>query len=163
MILSPYITRVSVKGTDFPLGNSDHRSTSPGTAPSRRPLILLVEDEEVVRRTVARMLEMDGFNVVEVEHGLAARDLLTSSPLVPDLVLTDLRMPFLNGVELGELITKIHPGLPVLYMSGFGSETRGWLTPEVLDSCYIAKPFSREQLLDTVRRCLKQGSRPAPH
>jgi two-component system cell cycle sensor histidine kinase/response regulator CckA len=163
MNLSPYISRVSLKGKDYPLGQSDHRTTSAGAVPGKRPLILLVEDEDVVRRTVARMLEMDGFNVVEVEHGLAARDLLVSSPLVPDLVLTDLRMPFLNGAELGEVITKIRPGLPVLYMSGFGTETQGWLSPEVLDSCYIAKPFSREQLLETVRRCLKQGSAPTHH
>ena len=163
MSLSPNLTPVSFKGTDHPLGNSDHRTTSPGTTPGRRPLILLVEDEQVVRRTVARMLEMDGFNVVEAEHGLAARDLLVSSPLVPDLVLTDLRMPFLNGAELGEVITRIRPGLPVLYMSGFGTETRGWLSPEVLDRCYIAKPFSREQLLETVRRCLKLGSAPTHH
>ena len=119
---------------------------------------MLVEDEAVVRRTVARMLEADGFNVLEVEHGLAARDLLTQSNMFPDLVLTDLRMPFLNGAELGDVVNQLRPGVPVLYMSGFGSETRGWLSPEVLDSCYIAKPFSREQLLETVRRCLQQSS-----
>ena len=58
---------------------------------------------------------------------------------------------------LGEVVNQLRPGVPVLYMSGLGSETRDWLSPEILDRCYIAKPFSREQLLETVRRCLKQS------
>jgi DNA-binding NtrC family response regulator len=144
-------------GSDSPPEPTGTTAGVPGASPGKRPLILLVEDEPMVRRTVARMLDAEGYNVVEVEHGLAARDLLAQSTLFPDLVLTDLRMPFLNGAELGDLVNQLRPGVPVLYMSGFGSETRGWLSPEVVDSCYIAKPFSREQLLDTVRRCLKQG------
>ena len=157
MLIPTHTPRVSFKGPDSPRESGEIRSGSPGTSPNKRPLILVVEDEPIVRRTVARMLEADGFNVVEVEHGLAARDLLTQPTFCPDLVLTDLRMPFLNGAELGDVVNKLRPGVPVLYMSGFGSETRGWLSPEVLTSCYIAKPFSREQLLDTVRRCLRQG------
>ena len=157
MLMSTHIPRVSFQGPDSPQEKPTTRTGAPGTNPLKRPLILVVDDEQAVRRTVARMLEADGFNVIEVEHGLAARDWLTQSTQVPDLVLTDLRMPFLNGVELGDVVNKLLPSVPVLYMSGFGSETRGWLSPEVLDSCYIAKPFSREQLLDTVRRCLQQG------
>ena len=147
MLMPTHTPRVSFKGPDSPRESGEFRTGNPATSPNKRPLILVVEDEPIVRRTVARMLEADGFNVVEVEHGLAARDLLTQPSFVPDLVLTDLRMPYLNGAELGDVVNRLRPGLPVLYMSGFGSETRGWLSPEVLNSCYIAKPFSREQLL----------------
>lgn len=159
MLIVNRVPPFSLKGPDWPSEGTEHSTAVPGTGASKRPLILVVEDEPVVRRTVARMLEADGFNVVEVEHGLAARDLLAQSPVSPDLVLTDLRMPFLNGAELGDLVNQLRPGVPVLYMSGFGSETRDWLSPETLDRCYIAKPFSREQLLETVRRCLHQGTR----
>jgi two-component system, cell cycle sensor histidine kinase and response regulator CckA len=136
------------------MGKADHL----GETVARRPLILLVEDEPIVRRTVARMLEAEGFTVVDAEHGQAAHDLLATSGLLPDLVVTDLRMPFLNGAELGDAVSRLRPGVPVLYMSGFGSETSSWISPEALNNCYIAKPFSREQLLDTVKRCLQQSS-----
>ena len=150
-----------VKGPDTPQGDTGRRS-GPGSAAGPRPLILLVEDEPLVRRTVARMLEAEGFSVVDAEHGQAAHDLLATSGLRPDLVVTDLRMPFLNGAELGDAVSRLRPGVPVLYMSGFGSETSTWISPEALTHCYIAKPFSREQLLDTVRRCLQQSQSP-PH
>jgi two-component system, cell cycle sensor histidine kinase and response regulator CckA len=129
-----------------------------GETTSRRMLILLVEDEPIVRRTVARMLEAEGFTVVDAEHGQAAHDLLATSGLNPDLVVTDLRMPFLNGAELGDAVSRLRPGVPVLYMSGFGSETSSWISPDALSNRYIAKPFSREQLVETVKRCLQQGS-----
>ena len=145
-----------MKGSDVPRERSGSTS-GPGAGPGGRPLILLVEDEPLVRRTVARMLEAEGFIVVDAEHGQAAHDLLATSGLRPDLVVTDLRMPFLNGAELGDAVGRLRPGVPVLYMSGFGSETSTWLTPEALTNCYIAKPFSRDQLLETVRRCLAKS------
>jgi DNA-binding response OmpR family regulator len=161
MLFQARLSLVSFKGPDSSRGDASAKADSLGASSPRRQLILLVEDEPMVRRTVARMLEADGFSVVEVEHGLAARELLMKSAITPDLVVTDLRMPFLNGAELGDVVNQLRPGVPVLYMSGFGSETRDWLSPEVLTSCYIAKPFSREQLLDSVKKCLQQGgSRP---
>lgn len=112
-----------------------------------------------MRRTVARMLEMEGFTVVDAVHGQEALDLLAASGLLPDLVVTDLRMPFLNGAELGDAVSRLLPGVPVLYMSGFGSETREWLTADALSNRYLAKPFSRDQLVETVRRFLSQSRR----
>jgi len=150
----PVIQRM--KSSDASRESTGSRS-GPGAGPGARPIILLVEDEPLVRRTVARMLEAEGFIVVDAEHGQAAHDLLATSGLRPDLVVTDLRMPFLNGAELGDAVSRLRPGVPVLYMSGFGSETSTWLTPEALTNCYIAKPFSRDQLLETVRRCLAKG------
>lgn len=160
MPVQMHMSSASLKGPDSPRGGASNKSDSPGPSSARRPVILLVEDEPLVRRTVARMLEAEGFSVVDAEDGRAARDLLTKSNLVPDLVVTDLRMPHLNGAELGRAVSKLRPGVPVLYMSGFGTETSGWLAPEVLTSCYLAKPFSREQLLDTVRRCLQKAPPP---
>jgi DNA-binding response OmpR family regulator len=145
-----------MKGSDAPREKTESRIGS-STSPGFRPIILLVEDEPMVRRTVARMLEAEGFIVVDAEHGQAAHDLLATSGLRPDLVVTDLRMPYLNGAQLGDAVSRLRPGVPVLYMSGFGSETSTWLTPEALTNCYIAKPFSREQLLESVRRCLGKG------
>ena len=146
-----------MKGSDAPEERTRVR-TGPGPASGHRPLILLVEDEPLVRRTVARMLEAEGFTVVDAEHGQAAHDLLATSGLRPDLVVTDLRMPYLNGAELGDAVGRLRPGVPVLYMSGFGSETTTWISPEALTHCFIAKPFSRDQLLETVRRCLAKSA-----
>ena len=154
MLMVSQIPRHSFKCRDSAGEDAGAKSSAPGTSSHSRQLILLVEDEPLVRRTVARMLEAEGFTVVDAEHGQAAHDLLATSGLRPDLVVTDLRMPFLNGAELGDAVSRLRPGVPVLYMSGFGSETSTWISPEALTHCYIAKPFSRDQLLETVRRCL---------
>lgn len=158
MLMAGQVPLLSLKGRDSAPEDTGTKATGPGAAARRRQLILLVEDEPLVRRTVARMLEAEGFTVVDVEHGQAAHDLLASSGLRPDLVVTDLRMPYLNGAELGDAVSRLRPGVPVLYMSGFGSETSSWISPEALTHCYLAKPFSREQLVETVHRCLAQST-----
>lgn len=156
------LTLLAAHGPDSPGGAARQRPDGARATPGRRLLVLLVDDEPLVRRTVSRMLEEEGFSVVDAEHGLAAQELLATSALKPDLVLTDLRMPHLNGAELGHVVKLLRPGVPVLYMSGFGSETSEWLTRDALDRNYIAKPFSREELLESVKRCLHQ-SPPATH
>ncbi len=158
MLVTAVLPQYSLKGPDTPTGDARPRPIGPGPSSQQRtPLILLVEDEPLVRRTIARMLEEEGYAVVAAEHGLAAQELLSKSSMTPDLIVTDLRMPFLNGAELGEVAARLRPGLPVLYMSGFGSETSAWISPEALDSCYLAKPFSRQQLMETIQRCLRGG------
>jgi CheY-like chemotaxis protein len=118
--------------------------------------VLVVDDEPGVRRLVCRMLGQGGYGTCEAADGAEALASLRAG-LAVDLVLSDVAMPELNGVQLLEALSVSHPDLPVLLISGYAVEdlmARGIAAP-----CGILlKPFTPERLLDEVRRCLSQWS-----
>lgn len=117
--------------------------------------ILVVDDESMVRRFAARILTEGGYGVIEAGDGAEALDLVVRESQQLDLVLTDIMMPRLSGVELLEHLSVVAPGLPVVLMSGFSAgdlTTRGISVPCGL----LAKPFPPDRLLDEVRRCLER-------
>jgi CheY-like chemotaxis protein len=120
--------------------------------------ILVVDDEPDVREMVCRMLAQGGYGTCEAADGAEALASLRAG-LPVDLVLSDVAMPQLNGVQLVEALSVSHPGLPVLLMSGYAVQdlvARGIAAP-----CGIVmKPFTPERLLDEVRRCLSEWSAP---
>ncbi|HUS67503.1 MAG TPA: response regulator, partial [Kofleriaceae bacterium] len=79
-----------------------------------RPCVLLVDDEEGLRTTLAANLELDGFDVVEAADGIEA--LAHARRRAFDLVVTDIRMPGMNGVDLFRAIRGLHPRVPVVLM-----------------------------------------------
>lgn len=87
---------------------------APGRGGGRR--ILVIEDEFQLRRLVARLFTLEGFAVVQAEHGLAALGALESGP-PPDLVLLDYKMPVMDGAEFLSLMRPQWPGLPVLLVT----------------------------------------------
>ena len=129
------------------------------TAPAatRRHLILVVEDEPFMLQLVSRMLREGGYEVVGARHGLAARELLARGAVAPSLVLTDLKMPYLSGLELGQEVSRMTPSVLVAYMSGFGTEAAALLSPDILQRCFISKPFTPDALLEMVERCLRNS------
>ena len=118
-------------------------------------LVLLVDDEEPVRRATRRMLERAGYRVVDEPHGAAALAQLTAG-VVPDLILTDASMPVMGGRELAEYVAKLQPGLPVLLMSGYAELMAGELPSHVVG--FLEKPFSTERLRAAIDAALE--SRP---
>jgi hypothetical protein len=115
--------------------------------------ILVVDDEDMVRHFAARILTAEGYRVVQAADGADALDVLNARPV--DLVLTDVVMPRLNGIQLLEHLSVAHPGLPILLMSGYGTTElmdRGVSVPCGL----LAKPFPPDRLIEEVRRCLGQ-------
>lgn len=117
--------------------------------------ILVVDDEPSVRRLTARVLEGEGFAVTEAEDGLEALHFIKSSGAGLDVVISDIVMPRLNGVELLQSLTMAFPDLPVILMSGYGAASLTELG--IAPPCGIlAKPFPPEVLLKEVRRCIKQ-------
>jgi DNA-binding NtrC family response regulator len=129
-------------------------------SPERRMQILVVDDEPGVRRMVCRMLAQGGYGTCEAADGAEALASLRAG-LAVDLVLSDVAMPQLNGVQLFEALSVSHPGLPVLLMSAYAVQdlvARGSAVP-----CGIVlKPFTPERLLDEVRRCLSEWARHPP-
>ena len=116
--------------------------------------VLVVDDEEMVRRLAARILLEEGYRVLEASGGEEAVRVLQRSSNRIHGVLTDVAMPGLGGRQLGDTILRCWPSVRVVYMSGFpagriGDE--GALDPTVP---FVQKPFTREQLAGKVRLVL---------
>jgi signal transduction histidine kinase len=110
--------------------------------------ILVVEDEPAVRQLTARILRRSGYTVIEAASGAEALALAADHHF--DMLLTDLVMPQVSGPELAERIQQMHPGVPVLFMSGYSQDVlgpRGALSPDVP---LIQKPFAAQELLKNV-------------
>ena len=112
--------------------------------------ILLVDDDTVAREPAVRALTEAGYEVVEAEDGEVALELLRRPGALPiDLVLTDLRMPRINGVQLGLAIERDGPRVPVVYMTGYADASM-WLPDEVRQTRLIPKPFMPSALIQFV-------------
>jgi two-component system cell cycle sensor histidine kinase/response regulator CckA len=130
--------------------------TGPRPDESRPATLLVVDDEEMVRRLAARMLAMLGYRVLEARSGQEAVRLLRRGAHRIQGVLTDVAMPGIGGRELGETIAQCWPQIRVLYMSGFAANrmvNEGALDPSVP---FIQKPFTSEQLGRKVHELLAQ-------
>jgi DNA-binding NtrC family response regulator len=115
---------------------------------------LVVDDEVAVRRFAARVLEREGFSVLEAEHGAEALDLLVTYAAEVEVVVSDVVMPHINGVELMQTLASAYPDLPVILMSGYANAALTELGIAVPCSV-ISKPFPSDRLLEEVRRCLR--------
>jgi two-component system cell cycle sensor histidine kinase/response regulator CckA len=127
----------------------DSQSTTRGT-------VLVVDDEQMVRRLAARMLVAQGYRVLEAGSGQEAVRLLRRGAHRIDGVLTDIAMPGIGGRELGETIARCWPQIRVLYMSGYAANrmvNEGALDPSVP---FIQKPFTSEQLGRRLRDLLSR-------
>jgi two-component system, cell cycle sensor histidine kinase and response regulator CckA len=137
-------------------GGSSQPSSLPAL-PAPRPgqeTILLVEDEEVVRKYVRRALESHGYTLLEAQNGLEALDMAAKAAEPIHLLLTDVVMPGMSGRKLAEAMTGLQPGLKILFMSGYTDDAivhHGVLDD---DAEYLQKPFSPLQLARKVREVL---------
>jgi PAS domain S-box-containing protein len=129
---------------------------SPRSEP-RTGTILVVEDDDGVRRFAVRVLERAGYAVVSASGGAAALEADAGAPF--DLLLTDVVMPSMNGREVADRMQARHPGLRTLFMSGHADKVI--VKHGVLDAHirYLAKPFTAEELLAAVDQAI---SDPAP-
>jgi two-component system cell cycle sensor histidine kinase/response regulator CckA len=126
--------------------------TPPGDP--RSETILLVEDEPAVRRLVAASLERAGYHVLEARDGAEGLALFDTHADAVDLLITDLRMPEMDGQSLVRELRDRAPALRVLCVSGYpGSAIDLTLTEH-----FLAKPFSKYELLLTVRKVLDRQS-----
>ncbi len=116
--------------------------------------ILVAEDEEGVRRVVQSFLEGKGYKVLEARDGLEAIETYEKHQGPIHLLVTDLVMPRMGGLELGQRLMRANPGLRVLYMSGYSDQavaSQGKLEPGTM---FLQKPFSTDALAQSVRQLL---------
>jgi len=129
--------------------------------PKGQETILVVEDEDIVRRVVVNQLRRLEYTVLEAENGLEALKLLELHPERIHLLITDVIMPGLNGREVADKIRETRDGIPVLYMSGYTQEvitSRGNLDPGL---AFIEKSDIHTQLSLKVRELLDPLPPPA--
>lgn len=116
--------------------------------------IVLAEDDEAVRSFVTRALQMDGHTVAACENGEEAYYLMCETLAVPDLLLSDIKMPIMDGIELAGLAARMFPDMPILLMTGYADQREGAksLTDLIID--VIPKPFQLGFMRDKVRDTL---------
>jgi two-component system cell cycle sensor histidine kinase/response regulator CckA len=120
--------------------------------------ILLVEDETVVRRLVAEILESHGYTVLQAADGPSAVELLRRHSGEVELLVTDVVMPGMSGPDVAAAVTAMRPGTLVLYISGYTDSAighHGVLEPGI---AFLQKPFSADELARKVRVVLDGAS-----
>ncbi|MEK7725437.1 MAG: ATP-binding protein, partial [Acidobacteriota bacterium] len=134
------------------------KAESVSTFPSGTETILLVEDEEQVRRVAVEVLTVLGYQVFEASNGTQAIQLAKLYKDTIHLLLTDVVMPKMNGKEMAEQIKIHHPEAEVLYMSGYNDDIIA--NHGILDGNlhFLGKPFSPSTLANKVREVLEAKS-----
>jgi signal transduction histidine kinase len=127
--------------------------------------ILVVEDDDAVRRMTREFLTIKGYTVKEARSGVEAIEFVGNNKESIDLVLTDIMMPGMKGRELGGRLAALRTGIKILYMSAHTEDTVMDLDMLVPGTAFIEKPFSPEELATKVREVLvasKDVPGPAP-
>ncbi|MCH7784303.1 MAG: sigma-54-dependent Fis family transcriptional regulator [Bacteroidetes bacterium] len=116
--------------------------------------ILIIEDEAAIRRVLVKILteESNTYNVSEAEDGLVGIELIRKEDF--DLILCDIKMPKMDGVEVLEIVKKIKPETPIIMISGHGDLDTAVNTMRLGAFDYISKPPDLNRLLNTVRNAL---------
>jgi len=120
----------------------------------RKSHVLVVDDEELYRRSLERILTRVGHEVSEARDANEALAIAAAQPV--DLVLCDVRMPGINGLELVRQLHEMHPDLPCIVVTGFGGPEQSIEALRAGAFWYLEKPFDRGQL-DAVRKLVDQA------
>jgi signal transduction histidine kinase/CheY-like chemotaxis protein len=150
------------KGTSvrvlLPLSSARPVSTASRSEPSSSlngdETILLAEDEKAVRKLIQNVLRQYGYHVISACDGAEAVELARKRETVIDLLITDVVMPRLSGIELAKQLQTMCPGLKMIFMSGYAQEGSFTTTPLGEEVEILEKPFSPDVLLAVVRKLL---------
>ena len=130
--------------------------------PFPRPAVtvLVVDDQHYSRRVAYRILSEAGYRVLDAEDGAEALDVLYAPNSRVDLVIIDVVMPTIDGVQLATWIRRQWPEKRIMFMSGYAAELLAQNGLSLLDVPFLAKPFTRDEALAKVREALerRQGS-----
>lgn len=121
--------------------------------------ILLAEDEEALRVFIMRALVQDGHEVVAAADGAEALDVLSRDKNQFDLLLTDIRMPIMDGIALALAAARDHPDLTILLMTGYADQRERAHGLDALIHDVIAKPFSLAEIKGAVAEALAAKTR----
>ena len=149
--------------TATPLPDPTHAEPTIAAADSDARTVLLAEDEPPVRRLVRRVLTRRGYHVIEAANGREALDIARAHPGPIDALVTDVVMPEMTGPELAEALRMDHPGLPVLFTSGYNEEgMEGTGVVSGLGIAFLQKPFVPDDLVRLLGELLETEKVPGP-
>ncbi|PJA77910.1 MAG: two-component system response regulator [Nitrospirae bacterium CG_4_9_14_3_um_filter_51_5] len=121
-------------------------------------LVLVVDDEPDVRKVVRMTLEKAGYDVIEAEDGEKAIQVINKdeNPLMLDVIISDIRMPKVNGVEAINYFQQQYPRVPLIVLTGFPDMdmATGFLKQGIVD--YLVKPVEKEKLINSVAKAMGQ-------
>jgi signal transduction histidine kinase/CheY-like chemotaxis protein len=121
-------------------------------------VVLLVEDEERVRKVCALTLAMSGYHVLEAESPAAALEVAQAAAGPIHLLVTDIVMPGMNGRDLAVAVGRLRPEIRTLFMSGYPKEEVARMVGDLPGTDFIQKPFSPLQLAAVVQDCLESAA-----
>lgn len=147
------IFRISLPAVLTPSSTATEPDPLQLTLPLQGQTILLVDDQDAVRRLTARNLRQSKYQVLEAGDGHEALKVLQDHRKV-HLLLTDVVMPGMDGRELARRVTEMRPDIKVILMSGYHGQTDGETDDGVPPSAFLQKPFTQEGLLQKVRDAL---------
>jgi two-component system, cell cycle sensor histidine kinase and response regulator CckA len=116
--------------------------------------IIVAEDAVPIRKMVCAMLAQSGYRCLEAGDGREALDLIAAAPQAIDLLLTDVIMPNIGGIDLARRVARIEPRVRILFMSGY-SDDPIVRSIERSPALFLAKPFTASTLLEKVRETLE--------
>jgi two-component system cell cycle response regulator CpdR len=115
--------------------------------------ILLAEDDNDMRRFLVKALQNAGYSVVSFDNGLSAYNRLREEPF--ELLLTDIVMPEMDGIELARRATELDPEIKVMFITGFAAVALNPDNHAPQDARVLSKPFHLRDLVNEVQRLLK--------
>jgi len=123
-----------------------------------RQTVLVVDDEEGLRTLVCRALRAEGYGTLEAAHGAEALEVMEKAAEPVDLVVTDVVMPGMDGLELGRRLTQRWPTLPILYISAYDVNDIFRRGSPRSSAPFLQKPFPAEGLITTIQELLASRS-----
>jgi two-component system, cell cycle response regulator CpdR len=115
--------------------------------------ILLAEDDNDMRRFLVKALQNAGYDVISFDNGLSAYNRLREEPF--ELLLTDIVMPEMDGIELARRATELDPEIKVMFITGFAAVALNPANTAPKDARILSKPFHLRDLVNEVERLLK--------
>ena len=120
--------------------------------------VLVIDDEDVIRQTIRKQLDGSGFEIIEANDGEQGIDLLNTldNPLTVDVIICDIRMPKINGIEAIAYFRKEYPSTPIIVLTGYPDVTLATdlLKQGVTD--YLTKPVDKQSLVEVVKKAAQQ-------
>jgi CheY-like chemotaxis protein len=140
-----------IAGANAACGLAEEDDDSPAEAAPGSTVVLVVDDQSALVVTVAEMLALQGFSVLEATDPQEALRIVGSRHV--DVLLTDVVMPVMNGPELARRVLAAHPGIKIVFMSAYAvEEVLAWGAP------FLSKPFTYDVLAQAIRDAIDRTS-----
>jgi DNA-binding NtrC family response regulator len=133
-----------------------HPPVGKENAPPSGATVLLVDDDPSVRSFIQTYLQSSGFRTVAAASGNEAMRVLNQECDSIGLVLTDLRMPNISGIELAKLVRQSKPDTPIIFMSGYWDQS----VDEFRDVRFLQKPLDLNHMVAAISESLESAARP---